>query len=510
MSLPLPVRLTLFYALLLGVALWGFGSLVYQQAEQRAYDDLDKLLSNRAASVQLGKDLIFSTNASNPPPVRQLPGVNALGGEGVAIKVFDDKLTLLASTNTDAAPGLDTTVLGLNSDRLPWDGPAARKLLAEFQKTGRSPEGIYSTILYEDRAVLVYTTINPDFNAGHIIQTASSEQSLQQSLANLRSTLLAGGVLVVLLALGGGLCLTWGTLAAVRRVTNTARTISASRDFRQRVRLKSTLGRDEITTLATTFNGMLANLERAYQQQKRFIADASHELRAPITSISCNLDLLVRAPDLPCTEREATLLDARSEAERMGRLVNDLLTLARADEIADTREEPRATSLQTSAATLPRVDLDSLVLNVFRQYRSTNEQHDEASTPRLVLQHITPAQVYGDTDQLKQALVALLDNALKYTPAAGSVTLSLSIAGHEATLTVSDTGIGIDPEDLPHIFERFYRADRARSREQGGSGLGLAIVQSIVQEHRGRIDVESILGKGSAFSIRLPIIESTF
>jgi signal transduction histidine kinase len=206
------------------------------------------------------------------------------------------------------------------------------------------------------------------------------------------------------------------------------------------------MGRDELTTLATTFNGMLANLENAYQQQKRFIADASHELRAPITSISCNLDLLVRAPDLPCTEREATLLDARSEAERMGRLVNDLLTLARADEIADTREKPRAASPQTSAGTLPRVDLDSLVLGVFRQYRSTSEQHDEASMPRLVLQHIMPAQVYGDTDQLKQ----------------------------------------------------------------GGSGLGLAIVQSIVQEHRGRIDVESTPGKGSAFSIRLPIIESTF
>ena len=495
MSLPLPVRLTLFYALLLGVALWGFGSLVYHQAEQRAYSDLDKLLSNRAASVQLGKDLLFSTNASNPLPVRQLPGVNALGGEGVAIKVFDAKLTLLASTNTEAAPGLDTTVSGLNSNRLPWDEPAARKVLAEFQETGKAPDGIYNTILYDGQTVLVYTTINPDFNAGHIIQTAISEQSLQQSLANLRSMLLTGGGLVVLLALGGGLCLTWGTLAAVRRVTNTARTISASRDFRQRVRLKSTLGRDELTTLATTFNGMLANLENAYQQQKRFIADASHELRAP---------------DLPCTEREATLLDARSEAERMGRLVNDLLTLARADEIAATREELRAASPQTRAATLPRVDLDSLVLGVFRQYRSTSEQHDEASMPRLVLQHITPAQVYGDADQLKQALVALLDNALKYTPAAGSVTLSLSIAGQEATLTVSDTGIGIDPEDLSHIFERFYRADRARSREQSGSGLGLAIVQSIVQEHRGRIDVESILGKGSAFSIRLPIIESTF
>jgi len=123
----------------------------------------------------------------------------------------------------------------------------------------------------------------------------------------------------------------------------------------------------------------------------------------------------------------------------------------------------------------------------------------------LLLQHITPASVPGDADQLKQVLVALLDNALKYTPYEGTISLSLTTDERFAIVKVSDTGIGISPDDLPHIFERFYRADRTRSRERGGSGLGLAIVQSIVQEHQGTIEVESTPGRGSTFTLSLPL-----
>lgn len=124
-----------------------------------------------------------------------------------------------------------------------------------------------------------------------------------------------------------------------------------------------------------------------------------------------------------------------------------------------------------------------------------------------MLQEITPATVHGDADQLKQVLVALLDNALKYTPYEGSVTLSLTTDEYYATIKVSDTGIGILPEDLPHVFERFYRADHARSRDRGGSGLGLTIAQSIMQEHGGNIQVESTPGKGSTFTLKLPVVK---
>lgn len=508
--LPLPLRLTLFYALLLGLILSGFGYLVYHQAEQRAYSDLDALLKNRAASIKMGKDLFFAANAEQKNAPLKLPGVNELGTDGVAIEVFDTHLTLLATTSDAGTNTPLTTRMDDAPSPVPWDAQAARSILAELDQLSFSSDnalgagfiGIYSTITYEGQAVRVYTTVNNPLGTTQIIQTARSELSVQQSLAQLRQTLLTAGLLGLLLAVFGGLLLTWGTLAALRRVTRTAHEISLSQDFSQRVPLARGRTRDEITTLAETFNAMLTNLESSYQRQKRFVADASHELRAPVTSIRCNLDLLARISDLPAEEKAAVLTDARLEAERMGRLVNNLLTLARADEIASTREEKRSAIAAISAASgkLALVDLDTLLLEVFRQYRETGQQ----DRPRLLLQHITPARIYGQPDQLKQVIVALVDNALKYTPARGTVELALTIEQQSAILKVSDTGIGIAAEDLPHIFERFYRASHANPHEPGGSGLGLAIAWSITQEHHGHIDVDSTPGQGSTFLVHLP------
>lgn len=491
MSLSLPLRLTLFYTLLSGLALGSFGLLVSHQAEQRAYHDLDALLSNRAASIVLGKDLLAATSPSALPT--RLPGVDALGGDGVAIEVLDARLTLLAATNIRQDTGPGTTVAQLNASPVPWDLQAARQVLAQPLDASGRPAGIYSTLTYEGQAVRIYTTTNDVFGSVQVIQTARSEQALQQELGQLRQILLTGGLLVLALALGGGAGLTWSALAPVRRLTQTAREISASRDFSRRVPLKPHARPDQIAALAATFNTMLNALESAYQRQQRFIADASHELRAPITSMRCNLDLLARAPDIPGDEISAALLDACNEADRMGRLVNDLLILARGDEMRSGRQPVE------KEERLRAIDLDSLLLEVFRQYKGTGHLG-----PRLLLQHIAPARVLAREDQVKQVLVALLDNALKYTPAGGTVTLALRVEGRQAIVTVSDTGIGIAPADLPHIFERFYRADRARTRERGGSGLGLAIAQSIVQALRGRIDVQSTPGQGSVFAVRLP------
>jgi signal transduction histidine kinase len=347
--------------------------------------------------------------------------------------------------------------------------------------------------------------MNNDFGAGHIIQTARSEQDIEQSLTDLRLLLWRGGTLVMVLALIGGWFITWSVLSGVKRITKTARSISSSRDFSKRVPDKSLFGQDELTSLAFTFNEMLASLEKTYQRQQRFVADASHELRAPITSIRCNLDLLAKAPDLPPEEAQAALTDARAEADRMGRLVNDLLIIARSDE---TAQEVKLNGYKKNAIQAPTIDLDSLLLEVYRQNRQIVDGVNgeiRQQGPRLMLHDITPAKVFGDADQLKQVLVALIDNALKYTPYEGLVTLSLTTDNDDAVIKVSDTGIGILPEDLPHIFERFYRADRARSRDHGGTGLGLTIVQNIVQEHEGTIEVESTPGRGSTFTLKLPV-----
>lgn len=506
MYIPLPLRLTCFYALILSVALWIFGNIVYTQAAQRAYHDLDITLSTRAASVRLSKDILIAQNGTTNVTPIFLSGVDALGTEGVSIEVFqvaDNGYTqLIATTSGSQAGDVQSRVIDLSPTRIPWDTQAIQTVL----HAPSDGNGVYSTTPYLGQSVRVYTVINHDFGQGYVIQVARTEQDIVQSLTSLRTLLLNEGIFVIVLALVGGWFISRGILAGVRRITHTAQSITTSHDFSRRVHDKSLLGRDELVTLAHTFNSMLSSLEEAYQHQQRFVADASHELRAPITSIQCNLDLLAKAPDLPKEEIRAALDDARAESERMGRLVSDLLLLAHSD---STQQDTSIISDGYNKKNKRHIiDLDSLLLDVFRQYSPPQDgETGGLQGPRLILQHITPIKVLGDEDQLKQALVALIDNARKYTPYEGNVSLSLAIEEEHALVKVSDTGIGISPEDLPHIFERFYRADRARSRDRGGSGLGLSIVQSIMQEHQGTVQVESTLGKGSTFTLMLPVIE---
>lgn len=496
MRISLSLRLTLFYTLILGVALWSFGFIVYKQAEQRAYSDLDITLSSRAASVRLGKDIFAQYPGNGNMSPLLLNSVDAFGTGGVAIEVLDvqdNQFKLLATTTGNQKNVGGTSVTSTTSSPIPWDAHAIH-LLAQHRG---NTSGVYSTIIYQGQRVRVYTFLNTDFGSNHFIQTARSEQDIEQSLSDMRLLLLQGGMLVMAFALIGGWIITWSVLALVRHMTQTAQNIRVSRNFSQRVASTSAVGRDELTTLADTLNQMLASLEEAYQQQQRFLADASHELRAPITSIRCNLELLAKAPDLPADEIQEILLDARSETARMGRLVNDLLLLAHSDATYQTLPT------KDSSTHMQSVDMDSLILDVFRQYRPL-QQIEPQLGPQLLLQHIEPVQVYGDADALKQALVAVIDNALKYTPSEGCVTLSLREESTYAVVKVSDTGIGMLPEEKAHIFERFYRADSARIRYSGGSGLGLAIVHSIMQMHEGNIDVESAVGQGSTFSLRLP------
>jgi two-component system, OmpR family, sensor kinase len=502
MYFPIQLRLTLFYAFLLVIIVWIFGTIVYSQAQQRAYNNLDNALSSRAASVRLGKDLLANQNSSNLP--FSLPSVDGLGTDNIAIEVLDNQLHLLATTSGNQANISQTGVSGLVNSPVPWDIQSAQYILQHPLSSNGDANSIYSTITFQGQRIRIYTLVNTDFSGEHIIQTARSEQDIEQSLTDLRLLLWRGGALVILFSFIGGWFITWSVLSRVHRITKSARSISDSHDFSQRVPDKSRFGRDELTSLTITFNEMLASLEKAYQRQQRFVADASHELRAPITSIRCNLDLLAQAPDLPIEEAQAALADARAEADRIGRLVNDLLALARSDEIA---QEIKANGYKKLDIKKPVIDLDSLLLQVYRQYKQSAERENGIKMqqrPRLMLQNITPVKIYGDADQLHQVLIALLDNALKYTQYEGSVMLSLTIEKNDAVITVSDTGIGILPEDLPYIFERFYRADRARSRDREGTGLGLTIVQNIVQEHAGKIEVESTPGQGSTFTLRLP------
>jgi signal transduction histidine kinase len=273
--------------------------------------------------------------------------------------------------------------------------------------------------------------------------------------------------------------------------------------------VQHTGGRDELAQVMETFNEMLASLESATEAQRRFVADASHELRAPLTTIQGNLAFLQRhLEELPPEERRTMLADAHGETIRLAELVEELLVLARADANQDTHlafegMEPVPKEHIDNAQS---IELDRVVLQLVRQLRKRLSV--EGSRLRLEVGHIEPLHVRGDEESIRRILLILLDNAIKYTPMQGEggigrVIVSLERVGGQAELCVRDTGIGIDTEDLPHIFERFYRADRARSRQ--GTGLGLSIAQTLVEQLGGHITAESTPGKGSTFSVWLPL-----
>jgi signal transduction histidine kinase len=319
-----------------------------------------------------------------------------------------------------------------------------------------------------------------------VLQVARSLSEYDQSLATLRGLLVSGSLIATITAVGLGWVLAGAALRPIDRITHTAQAIGAERDFGRRVPHGGP--DDEVGRLTTTLNAMLTELQTAYRQveqalhtQRRFVADASHELRTPLTSIRGNLGLLERDPPIGPDDQRAVIADAIEESDRLMRLVNQLLMLARADSGLALRREP--------------VPLRPLVDELCRQA-------SHLAADRVVrCENVLEVAVLGDRDALKQVLLILLDNALKYTRPGGAITLATSAAGGRVSIHVRDTGPGIEPQALPHIFERFYRVEP--SRTSGGAGLGLAIARELVEAQAGALTVDSQVGRGSTFTVTL-------
>ncbi|TMD62767.1 MAG: HAMP domain-containing histidine kinase [Chloroflexi bacterium] len=346
-----------------------------------------------------------------------------------------------------------------------------------------------------------------------VLVVAKSLSDVDGTRLLLRALLLLSGVATLVGTLIASWIIATRVLRPLSALVTTARSIAASTASGTRMgnlsqRVQPPRGHDELAQVVETFNEMLASLESATQAQRRFVADASHELRAPLTTIQGNLAFLQRHFDeLPQEERRTMLADAHGETLRLTELVEELLLLARADASVDTPLGAQAVqTAEDGARNAPPIELDRVVLQLVRQLR--RRLGVEGSTLQLEVGHIEPVRVHGDEESLRQVMLLLLDNAIKYTPVgneegASRVIVSLECTNGQAVLRVRDTGIGIEPADLPHIFERFYRADRARSRQ--GTGLGLSIAQTVVERLGGRITAESVPGKGSTFSVWLPL-----
>jgi signal transduction histidine kinase len=314
-----------------------------------------------------------------------------------------------------------------------------------------------------------------------VIVVGQSLRLVEVARESVQRLITVAAAVATVAALVGAWWLTGLALRPISDVTRVVRSIAATGRFEQRVEQQPP--DDEVGQLVVMFNEMLARLERTFALQREFLADASHELRGPLMIIRGNLDLLRLG--LPESERRASVREAGEEVERMSRLAADLLLLAEAD--AEEAVERRL------------VSVDAVVGAAWERARHIdNGIHD------VRLTSLAPLRVLGDRARLDQLVWNLVENALRYTPRGGRVELGLSGRGGEILLRVRDTGVGIPDQHLPRIFERFYRVDKARSRNSGGTGLGLAIVKSIAEAHGGRVEVESAPGRGTTFTVWLP------
>jgi len=319
-----------------------------------------------------------------------------------------------------------------------------------------------------------------------VVDVAMPVGELREVFQEFGLTVLVLLPLGILLAAAGGYWISRSALAPVDGITSTARSITASNPG---LRLNVPDTGDEMQRLAETLNAMLDRLEGAFRETTRFTADASHELRTPISLIRTSAELALRRERSVDEYRDA-LTGILRESERTTGLIENLLTLARADAAAD--------GLQRSA-----VDVHALLAEI------RPSLSDLCASKNLAFQLDdagTPMEVFGDVTALRRLVLILVDNAVKYTIGPGQVTVSLADEANGILLTVEDTGIGIGPEDLPRVFDRFYRADKARTRDSGGAGLGLSIAKWIVERHGGAIEIVSEPERGCLVRVTLPRI----
>lgn len=467
-SLSIRARLTLWYTLILAVVIVVFAVALYSLLTLTLLNSIDSQLEATAARIMNSSSVRLSIFAMET--VIQVPELDILASPGLYIQVYDPDSgeSRRSQTLGEAALPLEDEVLDLT-----MNGSTDLRTV----EVGGTKLRIFSAPLTFDSQV------------EGVVQVGTSLAQVDQTQGQLLGILVAGGVVAIAAATILGALLARAALRPIDQITQTALTISRTEDLSRRLDVQGPS--DEVGRLAATFDEMLARLEVLFRTQQRFVADVSHDLRTPLTTIQGNIDLLRRGAAEDPEVHQEVLGDIEAEVSRMSRLVSDLLLLARVD--AGVRLECKP------------VELDTLLLQVYRQSRLMSNGVD------VRLGHEDQAVVLGDADRLQQLLLNLVDNALKYTAPGGQVTLSLYNEGEWVRIEVQDTGIGIAAADLepgssgvPRIFERFYRADPARSQSRGGSGLGLSIAHWIAQAHGGRLTVESEPGQGSTFTLMLP------
>jgi signal transduction histidine kinase len=474
-------RLTLAYLALLTLALSAFGFGVYAYVDARVHREVEESFLNQARtfgqlvqgyynitinnvrSILTAPGTYYVVSARHVPSGPEHPNLNlpspALGANDLPVVPADRKVHTVPKWDNQLGTTLAVYTVDFEAIR-PREGTR-----------NNPPSGDDPLPRWKGRLVL-----------------ARDLGSVESSLGLLRKILIAGGAAVLAVAALVGWVLAAGLLRPLARMKSTAQRIGDDRDFKRRMPVDN--AKDELGRLSTSFNQMLTELEQSHldlqtalESQRRFVADASHELRTPMTAIRTNVEFLARVPGARKEDRAAALHDVLTEMRRMEELVGDLLALARLE--------------ATGAGPVRRtIRLDHLLADIHRDASRVARPGVEVRlgpTPEV--------RVSGDRDDLRRAVWNLVENALKYTRA-GRVDLRLRAAHGIAELEVRDTGIGIAEADQARVFDRFWRAQSTRGTS--GSGLGLAITKWVAQAHGGTVLVESVLDHGTTFTLQLP------
>ncbi|MCX7839730.1 MAG: HAMP domain-containing histidine kinase [Anaerolineae bacterium] len=455
------LRLTLLYTSIVALTIVTFSIVLYTFQSQATLE------TTKASLLRQGRDYANMARRMPPPRHEVMPPMLAnVPGRWTQVRSLDGTVIRRSADLSDTTLPLSDAGWRAVQSGAPW----------------------FETAIVDDEPLLIYSQlVGASERTAEIVQIAAPISERENALAILRMLLIAGDTLILLAAFAIGWTLAGAALEPIHRITQTAQSIGAARDFRQRIVHRGP--NDEIGQLAAMLNTMLGELESAYRQvqqalevQKRFVADASHELRTPLTTIRGNIELLRNDVPLDPSERAEVLADTKAEVERLIRLVNQLLWLARAD---------AARSLSRES-----VALQPLIEQVCRQTKLLAPQRT------ILTEGIHAVSVWADRDALKQVLLILLDNARVHTPARATIRVTTTLEPQHVAIIVQDTGPGIPADVLPHVFERFYRGDPAR--HAGGAGLGLAIAKELIEAQGGTISVQSTVGQGSAFTITLP------
>ncbi|RLB70189.1 MAG: hypothetical protein DRH04_04010 [Deltaproteobacteria bacterium] len=460
------LKLTALYVAVFGLFLAVFSCWVYLMMEQKLNQTVDQRLKTMAELI--GKTDLCAVPSFLPPEFeRRLNHIFGVRPTGKFVRLLD-----LSGTIGSRTENLEDKSIPVNR---------------EILKRVTRGEIVYETQkLFGDEIpirFINYPLLDYQKKVRGVIQVGTSLEYVQASMQNLLLILLISVPTLIFVAGLAGYFLAGKALKPIRDIATTTRHITAN-NLDERITVE--VAKDDIGQLSQTINQMLDRLSQAFLKVTQFSADASHELRTPLTILRGEVEIGLRG-DRSAAEYRDILVSNLEEIERMSKIVSDLLLLSRSD-------------MGQEVLSRESVDLRDVVQELINQLAMLAEQKDIVLTG-----DVQPVPlVSGDKLRLRQMAANLIANAIRYTSEGGRVNVRLEAVEQGVKLVVEDTGIGIPEADLPRIFDRFYRVDKARSREEGGSGLGLSIVKWIVDAHHGDITVESVVGEGTTFTVVLP------